>query len=170
MPRAFSRPTCLALALILGGSLSACDAVNNTTQSAASSTRKWSDNTQRVFSGFFTLTPEPVPQLPQTRYCYQMQSDIVCYDVAQPGMTARLFGYQDGDQISFFRQGGGSLGFSAPRIMDMSGVDLGGADITSQPITTPASPSAQCIDANGQPFYCGQSPYVGAPAPEPMKL
>lgn len=168
MLRAFSRPTCLAPALILVVSLTACDTVNNTTQAAASSTREWSDNTQRVFSGFFTLTPKPVPQLPQTRYCYQMQSDIVCYDLPQPGMTARLFGYQEGDQISFFKQGGGSLGFSAPRIMDASGVDVSGAGITSQPITSPASPGGQCLDANGQPFYCGQSPYAGAPEPEKL--
>lgn len=166
MNRARSRPTCLTLALMLATSLSACQAVDNTTQAASISTKEWTDNTRRSFAGFFVLSPKPKPQLPQTRYCYQMQTDIVCYDVPQPNMTARLSGYQNGDQVSFIKNGGGSLGFSAPSIADIQATDAV-SGITSQS-NMPGAENAentQCMDANGRPFYCGESPFVTPAAP-----
>jgi hypothetical protein len=166
MNRARPRPICLALALMLAAGLSACQAVDNTTQAAASSTKQWADNTRRSFAGFFVLSPKPNPQLPQTRYCYQMQTDIVCYDVPQPNMTARLSGYQNGDQISFIRNGGGSLGFSAPPMADLQTLDAA-SGVTSQSNMPEAenSGNTQCMDANGRPFYCGESPFVTPAAP-----
>jgi hypothetical protein len=165
----------LALALVLATSLAACDPVNNTVQAVSVSSKQVVDNTRRGFSGFWTLTPKPQPQLPQTRYCYQMQADIVCYDVPQPQNIARLFGYQEGDNMSFIRQGGGSLGLSVPLPQDTSLVssDLEATEAAVEmPLPTgpttmdrsnaPAG-SSQCLEGNG-PFACKESPYV---KPEP---
>lgn len=169
-----SRFSACALALILATGLTACDQVNNTSQALSVSSKQVVDNTRREFSGFWQLSPKPQPQLPQTRYCYQMQSDIVCYDTPQPNNIARLSGYQEGENMSFNRNGGGSLGFSAslPQEQEVSAMypeDTGAVNATeSAPLETGptmidrsnASPaSRECIEGSG-PFACGESPYV----------
>lgn len=40
--------------------------------------------------------PNTIAPQPQLRYCYKMQSDIVCYDAPQPNSTAPLVGVQEG--------------------------------------------------------------------------
>ena len=168
----------LALALILATGLTACDPVNNTTQALSVSSKQVVDNTRRGFSGFWQLSPKPQPSLPQTRYCYQMQSDIVCYDSPQPNNIARLFGYQEGENMSFIRNSGGSLGFSAPlpqeqEVSSMYPEETGAANASQTvPLETGSTTmdrsnapggNSECNEGNG-PFACKESPYV---KPEP---
>ncbi len=92
--------------------LSGCDKIANTSRAAQSVSMRAFNDTKSSWRDFFTYHP-PVPEpMPQTRYCYQMQSDIVCYDSEQPRLTAKLLGYQDGDKLSWVQPGGGALGVS----------------------------------------------------------
>lgn len=92
--------------------LSACDRVANSTKSVQTVTYRAFNDTKSSWREFFTYHP-PIPEaLPQTRYCYQMQSDIVCYDSQQTALTSKLTGFQDGETVSWVQPGGGSLGAS----------------------------------------------------------
>jgi hypothetical protein len=97
-------------ALLVG--LAGCDAAVNGVNTAASVTKQSISDARDTWGDIFTYHPKETAQLPQTRYCYQMQSDNVCYDSVQPGLTSRLIGYQDGEAISWVQPGGGSLGAS----------------------------------------------------------
>ena len=101
-----------SLGIVALVNLTACDAMVDRSKASASVTsRAFSDATQ-VWTDVFTYHPPKPPQKPQTRYCYKQSTDIVCYDSVQPQLTSRLFGYQDGDQMSWIQPGGGSLGAS----------------------------------------------------------
>lgn len=90
----------------------ACDKIADSSQAVQSVTHHAFNNTKSSWRDFLTYHP-PLPQpLPQTRYCYQMQSDLVCYDSEQLALTSKLVGYQDGESISWVQPGGGSLGAS----------------------------------------------------------
>ena len=99
----------LGAALVLA---SGCDSLVDRSRASASVTQKAFSDATSVWTDVFTYHPPAPPAKPQTRYCYKMSSDIVCYDSVQPGLTAKLFGYQDGDQYSWIQPGGGSLGAS----------------------------------------------------------
>ncbi len=102
---------------LLALALSACEAIRDASDHAADNSKKVIYDTKERWRDLLTYKPresEPKEPLPQTRYCYRMQMDIVCYDTVQVGLTAPLVGYQDGDQFSWFKKGGGSFGFSAP--------------------------------------------------------
>lgn len=101
-----------ALALMALVSLTACDKVAQTSKSVQTITEHAFNDTKNSWASFFTYHPPQPDPLPQTRYCYQMQSDIVCYDSEQHTQTSRLIGYQDGENISWVQPGGGSLGVS----------------------------------------------------------
>lgn len=93
--------------------VSACDPAAHGSNRAADATQRAFHDTTEKWKGLFSYNPQKVPpQAPQTRYCYGIQADIVCYDSPQPNMTAKLTGYQDGANISSFQPGGGSLGVS----------------------------------------------------------
>ncbi len=93
--------------------LGACDPASHGSNRAADATQRAFHDTTEKWKGLFSYNPQKVPpQAPQSRYCYGMQTDIVCYDSPQPNMTAKLSGYQDGANISSFQPGGGSLGVS----------------------------------------------------------
>jgi hypothetical protein len=78
-----------------------------------------------------------------------MQTDVVCYDSEQPQLTAKLIGYQDGEQISWVQPGGGSLGASGgepmalrPRIVKQSATAVTSQnDYAVSPMTTGTVPS-----------------------------
>lgn len=54
------------------------------------------DETAASWTQLFIYNPKPdVPQAPSTRFCYQFQTDIVCYDAPQPQLTAKLVGAQN---------------------------------------------------------------------------
>jgi len=90
----------------------ACDRVVASSNTAAAITKKSFENTRDTWLDVFTYHPPQVDQLPQTRYCYQMQTDVVCYDSPQNRLTAKLVGYQDGEHASWVQPGGGALGVS----------------------------------------------------------
>lgn len=93
--------------------VSGCDSAAHGSNRAADATQRAFHDTTEKWKGLFSYNPQKVPpQAPQTRYCYGIQADIVCYDSPQPNMTAKLTGYQDGANISSFQPGGGSLGVS----------------------------------------------------------
>ena len=94
------------------GLLAACDKVVDGSQAAAGITQHAVTDAADAWKDAFTYHPKQGPQAPQTRYCYQMYGDIVCYDSLQPGLTAKLVGYQDGSHVSGIQPGGGSLGAS----------------------------------------------------------
>ncbi len=98
------------MAVLLG--LSACDMMVDRSRASASITQRAFSDATSVWRDVFTYHPPEEPNKPQTRYCYTMYSDIVCYDSVQPQMTAKLFGYQDGESQSWIQPGGGSLGAS----------------------------------------------------------
>ncbi len=92
--------------------LSGCDALVDGTQARASITERAFNDAASAWTDLLTYHPKEMPNAPQTRYCYQMMTDVVCYDSVQPGLTAKLVGYQDGDHASWIQPGGGSLGAS----------------------------------------------------------
>lgn len=92
--------------------LTGCDKVADTSRSVQSVTKRAFEDTKSSWRDFFTYHPAMPDPLPQTRYCYQTQSDIVCYDSEQPRLTSKLIGYQDGENLSWVQPGGGSLGAS----------------------------------------------------------
>lgn len=64
-------------------------AVNNINDFRTDATKAWHDFEH------YRAPAEFAPQ-PQLRYCYQFQSDIVCYDAPQTDITAPLVGVQEG--------------------------------------------------------------------------
>ena len=121
----------MATVLMVGG----CDKLANTSKSVQSVTMRSFNDAQSSWKDFFTYHPPLPAPMPQTRYCYQMQSDIVCYDSEQPRLTAKLIGYQDGDKASWIQPGGGSLGAS------------GGAPVALRPMPAQSMQSAQASQA-----------------------
>ena len=104
------RATFLLAASLLA--LSACDSMVDGSNARASITSRAFSDMRDAWTDAFTYHPKEPPNAPQTRYCYQMMTDIVCYDSVQPGLTAKLAGYQDGNHMSWIQPGGGSLGAS----------------------------------------------------------
>ena len=121
--------------------LTACDKITDTSRAAQSVTKAAFEDTKASWRDFFMYHPPMPDPLPQTRYCYQMQSDVVCYDSEQRQLTSKLVGYQDGENISWVQPGGGSLGAS------------GGEPIALRPIpvkpTRVASQQNYSTDASG---------------------
>lgn len=63
------------------------------------------DETAASWTRLLTYNPEPnVPQAPSTRFCYQFQADIVCYDAPQPQLTAKLVGAQNAQGSMIIQQ------------------------------------------------------------------
>ncbi len=76
------------------------------------------DETAASWTQLFTYNPKPdVPQAPSTRFCYQFQTDIVCYDAPQPQLTAKLVGAQNAQGYMVIQQTSAydyNAGLSAP--------------------------------------------------------
>ena len=151
--------------------LGACTQVMERSKHAAEVTKPVIDDTRKTWEGLFDYRPDTrVTQLPQTRYCYNTLTDIVCYDSAQAGTTSHLNGYQDGENISWVQQGGGSLGVSGGEATAQVGADhphiapnaKAVASASSSEVTvtnTLPPPTPQSPKASG-PFYSKESPYV----------
>ncbi|MBN8543453.1 MAG: hypothetical protein J0M34_04225 [Alphaproteobacteria bacterium] len=92
--------------------LAGCEEAHNSSDTAARVANQVKEDTVGAWREVFTFRPTKPKQAPQTRYCYQMQSDISCYDTPQTHMTSKLVGYQDGESISYIQKGGGSMGIS----------------------------------------------------------
>lgn len=171
-----NRPLPLLVVAGLAVLLAACTPSAEGAQQAGVTTRTAMQDNMAAWKGLFKYSPKDRrPHLPQTRYCYQMQSDIVCYDSPQPNMTAKITGYQDGNSISWVQPGGGSLGHSggeptaphdartvqvAPSVSGSTAMSVGGynggfdsASSTIQVTETPQAPATA-------PFATGESPYV----------
>ena len=135
MQRKIQWMTVTMLALL---ALSGCDKMAGLSNSAEQAASRDYNDSKTAWTDLFTYHPPVAPPLPQTRYCYKMQSDVVCYDSEQPTLTAKLIGYQDGDRQSWIQPGGGSLGAS------------GGAPVSYRGTTTAAlaAPTAGSNDYN----------------------
>ena len=87
------RATMVALACTVSACAQVGDglryAVHNVNDFRTDAVTAWHD-----FKNFRT-PPEMAPQ-PQLRYCYEMRSDIVCYDAPQTNTTSPLVGVQEG--------------------------------------------------------------------------
>ncbi|MBX9726920.1 MAG: hypothetical protein K2X09_06610 [Rickettsiales bacterium] len=131
----------LALALV-SLVMSGCDKLVDGSRAAESITRNAFDDSVSTWSDLFTYHPRQPDSLPQTRYCYQLQSDIVCYDNQQTTLTAKLVGYQDGENLSWVQPGGGSLGAS------------GGEPIALRPVVVRPvhAPTVDAVISNSQQF------------------
>jgi len=157
--------------------LAACTQAQNTSNEAARVSKDVVDDTRNAWRDLFTYRKPRQPQEPQTRYCYQMQSDIACYDMQQTNMTSKLVGYQDGQNISYIRQGGGAFGMSSvqseihvplspyPEATTVISSDMGapmqtGNDIAVQDYIMPPTPSESGCVAGSSPFNCKESNYV----------
>lgn len=159
-----------AVAVLL--TLAACTPAAESAQQAGVTTRTAMQDNQAAWRNLFKYSPKDTrPQLPQTRYCYQMQSDIVCYDSPQPNMTAKMIGYQDGASISWVQPGGGALGVSggeptAPhdaQTVQVAPSVAGPATPVEVVSTTSLAPSVMEVPqapAAAAPFASGASPYV----------
>jgi len=156
--------------LLLPLLLVACQPLADSSNAAMDSGKRVATDNQRKWNSLFTYTPPKGPQLPQSRYCYQMQADSVCYDSPQPHMSAKLIGYQDGANISSYQPGGGSLGvsggeatagYNTPYIQQSAAqqpVEL--KAVTSVDATPPTLVTSGPVTSSGaQPFYHTQSPY-----------
>ena len=140
--------------------LAACNSATEGSNRAADATKRAFHDTTEKWKGLFSYNPQKIPpQAPQTRYCYSIQADIVCYDSPQPNMTAKLTGYQDGSNISNFQPGGGSLGISGGEPTSMYRTD----DVQS---TLPQAQAADNMAMMGSepsistvPFETGESSY-----------
>ncbi|MES2985046.1 MAG: hypothetical protein V4735_07665 [Pseudomonadota bacterium] len=119
-------------ALLLG--LGACNKVVDGSNAVVEVSRNMFNDTKGAWMDFLTYHPKQPDPMPQTRYCYQMQSDVVCFDSEQPGQTAKLIGYQDGTAISWVQPGGGSLGASG-----------GQAIAYRPPLVKPVQPSSMVV-------------------------
>jgi hypothetical protein len=171
---------CIALAALMA--LAACEPVSRGSNQAAEASKKVLYETRSAWSGLLDYNPKDdrVP-LPQTRYCYQMQTDIVCYDSPQNNMTAKLLGYQDGTNISWVQPGGGALGVSGGEAISTFNAQAAVTQsmapmVNTSPLMVDTSPAPQNCIAGGanQPFYCSESPYQqgavsAAPNPAPAK-
>lgn len=168
----------------LGLSIVGCTPLADGTQKLGENTKLMIADTKRAWSDLFTYQPKRDPQLPQTRYCYRTMSDVVCYDSVQPTLTSHLDGYQDGDNISGFQPGGGSLGVSGgtptaapgaehPQVAPnaQAALDVAAAtvttssDISSSPVSPPATDSVSVTTTtttkkSSGPFFDKESPYV----------
>lgn len=146
--------------------LAACQPIANTSNAAMDSGKRVATDTQNKWNSLFTYTPPKPEQLPQTRYCYQMQTDVVCYDSPQLKTTAKLVGYQDGANMSAYQPGGGALGVSggeatagyeapyvaAPEQAPVQLKAVSGADMRATTVTGSGGSDAT-------PFYKTESPY-----------
>ena len=154
----------------LMAAVSGCDKVAGLSDSAQSVTQREYSDTKASWSEFFTYHPPVAPPSPQTRYCYKMQSDVVCYDSEQPTLTAKLIGYQDGDKRSWIQPGGGSLGASGGAPVSYRAAQLAAPapaqvvgsndyDMSSGPVsgTVGAGPSESHISVNSLPPIQGRS-------------
>lgn len=141
--------------------ITACDPASHGSNRAADATQRAFHDTTEKWKGLFSYNPQKVPpQSPQSRYCYGMQSDIVCYDSPQPNMTAKLTGYQDGANISSFQPGGGSLGVSGGEPTAMyrtEEVQTSLPQLQAQP--GPALATDPLVEAS-VPFQSGESAYA----------
>ena len=140
-------------ALCLG--LSACNQMVEGANTRGQIATQMFDDATRSWGELFTYRPPAPTPGPQTRYCYQMQSDVVCYDAVQPQLTSKLIGYQDGNQISWVQPGGGSLGVSGgqPMVTRYSeAADLAAAQTTPMPMDISAVPPAGDISVSPVPF------------------
>ena len=112
--------------------LTACDKLVDSSHAVQSVTKAAYEDTKSSWKDFFTYHP-PIPDsLPQTRYCYQMQSDVVCYDSEQRQLTSKLVGYQDGENISWVQPGGGSLGASGGEPVALRPVSVKPTQVSTQ--------------------------------------
>ena len=109
MPHVMIRSLVMVALLV---TTTACDNMEQSSRNAAAITKKTFNNSVGFWDDVFTYHPKQADNAPQTRYCYQMQSDVVCYDSVQTSSTAKLIGYQDGENLSWVQPGGGSLGVS----------------------------------------------------------
>ncbi len=171
----------LAMTMIMLA-LAACEQAHHESDQAARVATQVKDDTIDAWRGLFTYNRTKPSQSPQTRYCYQMQSDVVCYDAPQAQLTSKLVGYQDGEHISYVQKGGGSLGIStaqsqiaAPVMPDASGAapygnvmsddvmspPQVGQDIRVDETNAPApSPNPTSCTPGMTPFECRESQYV----------
>ncbi len=150
--------------------LSACTPSAESAQQAGVTTRSAMQDNQTAWRGLFNYSPKDRrPLLPQTRYCYQTQADIVCYDNPQPNMTAKMTGYQDGQSISWVQPGGGSLGVSggeptAPHdAKTVQVAPMGNSPVTPMEFVN-SSPAPMVVESPqapaSVPFQSGESVYV----------
>ena len=109
MPHVMIRSLMMVALLV---TTAACDNMEQSSRNAAAITKKTFNKSVSFWDDVFTYHPKQADNAPQTRYCYQMQSDVVCYDSVQTSSTAKLIGYQDGENLSWVQPGGGSLGVS----------------------------------------------------------
>lgn len=147
---------------------SACDpTVQGSNRAADASQRAFHDMSDK-WRSVFSYHPQgdTTPQMPQSRYCYETQADIVCYDSPQPDITAKIKGYQDGANISWYQPGGGALGVSGgpptanyrtevvhtapPEFVDLDGRHAAEA----RPAPAPAP-----VVVTAAPFETGESSY-----------
>ncbi len=140
----YSLAGCFAVLIGLTG----CDKAVDGSNAAASVTSKAFNDTKETWTDLFTYHPKKPPQGPQTRYCYQLQTDIVCYDSVQPNSTSKLVGYQDGNQISWVQPGGGSLGASGG---DPTGSSDRAATFSPAFVNTTDVPQAGVIQSHNLP-------------------
>lgn len=156
--------------------LAACTPAAEGAQHAGTTVRSSMQDNVSAWRDLFTYSPrDKRALLPQSRYCYQMQSDIVCYDSPQPNMTAKLTGYQDGTNVSWVQPGGGSLGVSggeptAPHgathvqvAPNLNAVSAPVMSVSSSALPPDDYSYSAPIMATDVPFYKGESPYAAKP-------
>lgn len=85
----------LASLLVLSG----CDTMEHNASRAGQSVRESYDNTRYrianyIYSRDDATQSQPIPPLPPSSFCYQLLTDIVCYDRPHPNLHMQLIAVQ----------------------------------------------------------------------------
>lgn len=176
----YKKPLLIILSL---SSLSACDALDENTGRVGNGVHTWYDNTRYRLSTYIYDQNRRQPELPPPaapRYCYQVQTDIMCYTEPQEKGQGRFVGGQDAqgyiESVSFQDSPSYAvMSNAASTTYDSSSASgntgLGGA-YSGPPGVAPPLDTVQVGDTpavreeNGsQPFHYARSPSAAGSAP-----
>lgn len=165
---------CMALGL------TACDAMKENTNRAADGVGTWYDNTRHRVANYIydpNRRPPEIPPAPPARYCYRVQTDILCYSEPKADAKNRLVAGQDAhgyiETVTFENPSAMApvgtptyvqpYGMSAAPIAPVQTSGLGG-HYDAGPGVAPPLDTVTVGDVPGvtpeQPFYYVQSPSV----------
>lgn len=166
------------LSLCMVASLAACDSLKENTNRAAGDVGTWYDNTRYRVANYIydpNRRPPEIPPAPASRYCYRVQTDILCYSEPRADAKNRLVAGQDAEGYIE------TVTFEDPSTMPPIGVPSYNYNMNAAPVppvhmggiggsydaapgVAPPLETVAVGDAPGvtpeQPFYYVQSPSV----------
>ncbi|MFO1242181.1 MAG: hypothetical protein U1E36_03135 [Rickettsiales bacterium] len=136
---------CAGMAL----ALTACDSLKENTNRAASDVGTWYDNTRYRVANYIydpNRRPPEIPPAPPQRFCYRVQTDILCYSEPRADAKNRLVAGQDAEgyieSVTFENDAGISQSamMNSSSSMSGSGYSSSSYGMTSSSSSISASP------------------------------